>query len=415
MSAGRARTSRSRVGLGGAGPPRRQARDLPAGAQPAVRGAHRLRDVRHRVGRGLPQGPRRIEPSRAVRAPAGSRSSPRRRCPSSSDPNSEAGREALGISAADHPAFARVRFVPFRERPGEDASCLNLYAPQEPRILGATPAFLREARFSFQASLATTPQARPRTRGCCSNRRSRMARFRRSPTRTRSSTSCTGRSATRSSCAGTAGRRCGCASWRRCATASCKASWSSPRRTSCRRFRTARDSGSSCWTRRRPTPRRSCGRWKKPWRTRASAVERSVGPPRRLPPRREHVPLHVPVAGRPRPRARHRSASRPSLLRNVLERRRELALLRAVGYRRPRALAHHRRGERAAHGRRPRLRQRLRAAGDRAGAARPRRLAAVSRPPAPCSRPCWPRGVLSSLAAVVAVCRMPLLASLRSE
>jgi hypothetical protein len=72
------------------------------------------------------------------------------------DPNSEAGREALGIRAADDPALARVRFVPFRERPGEDASCLNLYAPQEPRILGAAPAFVREARFRFQASLAKT-------------------------------------------------------------------------------------------------------------------------------------------------------------------------------------------------------------------------------------------------------------------
>jgi hypothetical protein len=75
------------------------------------------------------------------------------------DPNSEAGREALGISAADHPAAARVRFVPFRERQGEDASCLNLYSPQEPRILGATPGFVREARFTFQASLATTADA----------------------------------------------------------------------------------------------------------------------------------------------------------------------------------------------------------------------------------------------------------------
>jgi ABC-type lipoprotein release transport system permease subunit len=75
------------------------------------------------------------------------------------DPNSEAGREALGISTVDHPAFAGVRFVPFRERPGEDASCLNLYSPQEPRILGATPGFVREARFTFQASLATTDDA----------------------------------------------------------------------------------------------------------------------------------------------------------------------------------------------------------------------------------------------------------------
>jgi len=76
------------------------------------------------------------------------------------DPNSEAGKDALGIGAPEHPEFAQVRFVPFRERPGEDASCLNLYAPQEPRILGASPAFVREARFRFQASLAATEDER---------------------------------------------------------------------------------------------------------------------------------------------------------------------------------------------------------------------------------------------------------------
>ena len=76
------------------------------------------------------------------------------------DPNSEAGREALGISAAEGPGFAHVRFVPFRERPGEDASCLNLYAPQAPQVLGASPAFVREARFRFQSSLAATDRER---------------------------------------------------------------------------------------------------------------------------------------------------------------------------------------------------------------------------------------------------------------
>jgi hypothetical protein len=76
------------------------------------------------------------------------------------DPNSDAGREALGLDAAAVPGIAGVRFVPFRERPGEDASCLNLYAPQEPGIIAATPAFVREARFGFQASLATTDEER---------------------------------------------------------------------------------------------------------------------------------------------------------------------------------------------------------------------------------------------------------------
>ncbi len=72
------------------------------------------------------------------------------------DPDSAAGREALGIPASEVPELAQVAFVPFRERPGDDASCLNLYAPQEPRILGAPRSFLASARFSFQKSLPAT-------------------------------------------------------------------------------------------------------------------------------------------------------------------------------------------------------------------------------------------------------------------
>jgi len=79
------------------------------------------------------------------------------------DPNSPAGREALGIPATEVPEMTAVNFVPFRELPGEDASCLNLYAPQEPKVLGAPHSFLAEGRFSFQDSLAVTPaqQANP--------------------------------------------------------------------------------------------------------------------------------------------------------------------------------------------------------------------------------------------------------------
>jgi ABC-type lipoprotein release transport system permease subunit len=72
------------------------------------------------------------------------------------DPNSDAGREAMGIPVSEVPELAGVKFVSFRERPGDDVSCLNLYAPQEPRILGASHAFLAGARFSFQESLAST-------------------------------------------------------------------------------------------------------------------------------------------------------------------------------------------------------------------------------------------------------------------
>jgi putative ABC transport system permease protein len=42
-----------------------------------------------------------------------------------------------------------AKFHAFRLRPGEDASCLNLYEPRTPRILGAPREFLELNRFSF--------------------------------------------------------------------------------------------------------------------------------------------------------------------------------------------------------------------------------------------------------------------------
>jgi hypothetical protein len=68
------------------------------------------------------------------------------------DPNSRAGRESLNLVDLD-PA---VTFEPFRFLPGDDASCLNLYQPKSPRILAPTDAFLAKGRFAFQSSLATT-------------------------------------------------------------------------------------------------------------------------------------------------------------------------------------------------------------------------------------------------------------------
>jgi ABC-type lipoprotein release transport system permease subunit len=62
------------------------------------------------------------------------------------DPNTPAGRDALGLSGLDG-----VRLESFRLRPGDDSSCLNLYEPQNPRILGAPPAFRRTGRFTFSA------------------------------------------------------------------------------------------------------------------------------------------------------------------------------------------------------------------------------------------------------------------------
>jgi len=72
--------------------------------------------------------------------------------------NSVDGREALGIQIPHTLDSESIRFVSFRERPGDDTSCLNLYTPQEPKILGAPTSFLNSGRFSFKSSLATAPE-----------------------------------------------------------------------------------------------------------------------------------------------------------------------------------------------------------------------------------------------------------------
>lgn len=72
------------------------------------------------------------------------------------DPGDEAGRDALNLPQ-DLPG---VRFDRFRVRPGDDASCLNLYQPRNPRVLGASAEFVGAARFAFQSSLAETPEER---------------------------------------------------------------------------------------------------------------------------------------------------------------------------------------------------------------------------------------------------------------
>jgi hypothetical protein len=73
------------------------------------------------------------------------------------DPDTAAGREALVVQS---PAFARTAFTRFRSRPGEDVSCLNLYRPGNPAIVAPEDSFLDQRRFTFTASLAETEQER---------------------------------------------------------------------------------------------------------------------------------------------------------------------------------------------------------------------------------------------------------------
>ncbi len=57
------------------------------------------------------------------------------------DLNSQAGREELNLQSD------RNKFFAFRLKPGDDASCLNLYEPRNPRVIGASADFLAAKRF----------------------------------------------------------------------------------------------------------------------------------------------------------------------------------------------------------------------------------------------------------------------------
>ena len=64
------------------------------------------------------------------------------------DLGTDEGRREVGLTLP-----GGVQVEPFRVAPGDDASCLNLYAPTRPRVLGARASFLREGRFVFQATV----------------------------------------------------------------------------------------------------------------------------------------------------------------------------------------------------------------------------------------------------------------------
>lgn len=75
------------------------------------------------------------------------------------DLNSAAGQEAYGLDPA---SLAETAIVPLRVLPGDDASCLNLNRAQAPRLLGVQPeAFDRRAAFSFLHRLPEVDAAHP--------------------------------------------------------------------------------------------------------------------------------------------------------------------------------------------------------------------------------------------------------------
>lgn len=67
------------------------------------------------------------------------------------DLNTSEGREFFGL---DDKKLAGVSFVPFRVKDGEDASCLNLNRAQRPRLIGVNPQLLQEREAFTFAGLA---------------------------------------------------------------------------------------------------------------------------------------------------------------------------------------------------------------------------------------------------------------------
>jgi len=80
--------------------------------------------------------------------------------PLPSDLNTADGRAALGMSDDANETLVGVAVMPFRLRTGDETSCLNLYRPRDPRILGATEAMIQRGGFRFGPTLAESEQER---------------------------------------------------------------------------------------------------------------------------------------------------------------------------------------------------------------------------------------------------------------
>jgi ABC-type lipoprotein release transport system permease subunit len=69
------------------------------------------------------------------------------------DLNRPEARFDLGLMEEHSQSLAATHVVPFRLLPGEDASCLNLYRPEKPRLLGVPAEMVRRGGFTFQQAV----------------------------------------------------------------------------------------------------------------------------------------------------------------------------------------------------------------------------------------------------------------------
>ena len=76
------------------------------------------------------------------------------------DLNTPAGRAELNLTGDADSTLAAAGFIPFRLRDGDETSCLNLYRPTRPRLLGATDAMIERGGFAFSKTLAESERER---------------------------------------------------------------------------------------------------------------------------------------------------------------------------------------------------------------------------------------------------------------
>lgn len=77
------------------------------------------------------------------------------------DPNTDAGRAQLGIRSAEASVLRNCRIYSFRVQAGDDASCLNLYRPRQPRVLGVPQAMIERGGFAWSALANPAQRSNP--------------------------------------------------------------------------------------------------------------------------------------------------------------------------------------------------------------------------------------------------------------
>ncbi|HKY31882.1 MAG TPA: ABC transporter permease [Candidatus Polarisedimenticolia bacterium] len=74
--------------------------------------------------------------------------------PLPADPGTASGRELLGLAGEAAGLLARSEVIALRRVPGDDVSCLNLYRPERPALIGVPASLIERGGFRFHSAAA---------------------------------------------------------------------------------------------------------------------------------------------------------------------------------------------------------------------------------------------------------------------